>query len=481
MTESARAEPDLSTRFRSDELHVVLGTSIAYALRMFGLYMALPVMSTWAASLPGSTPFGVGLALGGYGLTQAILQVPAGVIGDRWGRRNVVVASLIVFALGSAIVAMAHTVEMVIVGRLVEGVGAMASTLIALIGDATRDGVRTRAMAVMGAVLGVAFASGFVVGPFVSARYGVPAVFWLATALSLLGALGFEFAIPTRLVPRGPASAATRAHWSWPEAKSLLHDRSLLVLDAGITVLHGSITALFVVLPFVLAKFLHTTQLWRVYVPVLVLGFLSMTLSSRASDRRARPRGILALGATLLTLGLVTLALFHTRLVLATAGLAVFVMGFGMIEPLLASLLTRTTGRGARGTAAGLFNMAQFSGAFAGGALAGLLLPYGPAIPFLACAALTAGWGVSLIWLRDPTGLVVSDIAAPELTADTWAELRRALISHPAILEADWDHASSVRVRHWGRLVSPAEIAAMVDRASAGPTIAGTPVASGAK
>jgi MFS family permease len=453
------------TRFTRDELSVVLGTSGAYALRMFGLYMALPVMATWVATLPHSTPLLVGLTLGGYGLTQALLQVPAGVIGDRFGRRQVVVGSLLIFAVGSAIIAMATSVEWVIIGRLVEGVGAMASTLIALIGESTRETVRTRAMALLGAVLGVAFAGGFVIGPFVSARYGVPAVFWVATALSVVGAVGFEVLVPTRLVPRRPVKDVARAEWSWDEARSILRDRSLLVLDAGISILHAALTALFVALPFVLAKFLHTTQLWRVYVPVLVLGFCSMLWASRRSDRHADPRSILGLGATLLTLGLVGLALFHTRLVAVTASLAVFVMGFAMIEPLLAALLTRTTGSGSRGTAAGVFNMCQFAGAFAGGAVGGSLLKVGEWAPFAAFAVLTFAWGVSLVTLRDPRGLVTSDIAAPGLTPPAWASVRRALIAHPAVLEADWEAGHPVRIRHWERLLSPDELSAMIARA----------------
>jgi hypothetical protein len=191
-----------------------------------------------------------------------------------------------------------------------------------------------------------------------------------------------------------------------------------------------------------------------------------MVWASRRSDKRARPRAILALGATLLTVGLVGLALFHTRLAGVVPSLALFVMGFAMVEPLLASLLTRTTGRGARGTAAGLFNMAQFAGAFTGGALAGLLLPLGTAVPFLTFAGLLFLWGVSLIWLRDPGGLVVSAIAAPALTPATWTEVRQILIAHPAILEADWDDGAAVRVRHWEKLVSTAQLSDMIARAA---------------
>ncbi|MEP7027187.1 MAG: MFS transporter, partial [Candidatus Eisenbacteria bacterium] len=289
--------------FHRDELTVVLGASGVYALRMLGLYMALPIMSTWSASLPGATPFLVGLSVGAYGLTQAIFQVPAGLLGDVRGRRLVILGSLLVFALGCLIVAMSHSIQMVIVGRLVQGVGAMASTLIALIGDVTREHVRTRAMALMGGVLGVAFAGGFLLGPLTSAHFGVPAVFGLAAGLTAVGAVLFELLVPGRLVPRighaglprsisasGESQAGSgrpAPPWSWHEAKSLLHDRSLLVLDGGIAALHAALTGLFVVIPFVLKEFFGPLDLWKVYAPVLASGLASMVWASHQADRPA--------------------------------------------------------------------------------------------------------------------------------------------------------------------------------------------------
>jgi MFS family permease len=458
--------------FERDELTVVLGASGVYALRMLGLYMALPIMSTWAAGLPGATPLLVGLAVGAYGLTQAIFQVPAGLLGDLRGRRIVVLGSLLVFGLGCVIVAMAHSIHVVILGRLVQGVGAMASTLIALIGDVTREQVRTRAMALMGGVLGVAFAGGFLLGPLTSAHFGVPAVFGLAAGLSVLGAVLFEILVPGRLVPRvGKGSRADIAAatgrkatppWSWAEARSLLHDRSLLVLDGGIAALHAALTGLFVVLPFVLKEFFGPLDLWKVYAPVLASGLISMVWASHQADRPARTRKVLRTGAVTLTVGLIGLALFHTTLAGAAVSLWLFVVGFAMIEPVLASLLTRYTGKTARGTAAGLFNMSQFGGAFVGGALAGFLMQFGRSAPFAALAVLTGLWAVALSWLRDPEGITLSTIHVPGLDEARWQALRGRLVSHPSILEADWTAGGPVLVRHWHRLVTEDDVAALL-------------------
>lgn len=455
--------------FQRDELIVVLGASGVYALRMLGLYMALPIMSTWSAGLPGATPFLVGLALGAYGLTQAIFQVPAGLLGDVRGRRIVVVLSLLVFAIGCAMVATAPNIHLVIAGRLVQGIGAMASTLIALIGDVTREEVRTRAMALMGGVLGVAFAGGFLIGPLVSSKLGVPAVFTLAAFLSLVGAVLFELIVPRRLVPglrgarrsREPGPNST-PHWSWSEARSLLHDRSLLVLDGGISVLHAALTGLFVVIPFVLKEFLGPLDLWKIYAPVLACGLASMVWASHQADRPDRTRKVLRGGALTLTCGLIGLAFLHRQFWGAALSLGLFVVGFAMIEPVLASLLTRFTGRTARGTAAGLFNMSQFGGAFLGGALAGLLMPLGRGVPFAALGALTGLWAIALSWLRNPEDIANSQIEAPGLDGDSWKDLRARLVSHPAILEAEWSGGALVRIRHWARLLTTDDLVELV-------------------
>ncbi len=460
--------------FSRDELRIVLGTSGVYALRMVGLYMALPLMATWAAGLPGATPFLVGIALGAYGLTQAIFQVPLGILGDLRGRRLVIIVALLIFSLGSAVVAWAGSIGAVIVGRLIQGVGAMASTMIALIGDHTRDEVRTRGMALLGLILGFAFAAGFLLGPLVSAQAGVPAVFGAAAVLSIVGVLLFEVLVPTRLVPhmvRGHrARPGSPGSWSWAEARSLFHDRSLLVLDGGIFVLHAAVTGLFVVVPFVLKdRGVADLALWKVYAPALLAGLGSLLLSSRIADRASRRRAVLAVAAVAMIVGLVGLAAFHRDLGLTTVFLAVFVAGFGAIEPLLAALLTLYTGRGARGTAAGVFNMVQFSGAFIGGAVSGLILPVGRGAPLIVLAVAIAVWALSLRLLRDPATLVETLLDAPGLDESSWGAVHRALVGRAAVLEADWTAGAPVRVRHWPGGVQRDELEALVAQACRAP------------
>lgn len=390
---------------RPNEWRLVLGTGGAYSLRMLGLYMALPILATWAGELGGATHVKVGLAVGAYGLTQAIFQVPFGVLGDIVGRRVVVFLSLIIFAAGSFVVSTATDIDRVILGRLLQGAGAMASTIIALIGDGTREEVRTRAMAVFGVIIGVSFAGGFLVGPQVAARVGVGGVFAAAGVLSLIAALLFQFLVPPRLtrdsIPAAAGGGANAApSWSWGIARVLLREPSLLVLDAGIGILHASVTGAFVIIPFLLRAHLDDQHLWIAYGPAIAGGLAAMGWASRRAEVAGRARGILNLGALICIAGLVGIALFRSTLAPLAVSLAVFVIGFGMLEPVLAALLTRHTQRASRGTAAGVFNLAQFLGAFLGGVLAGRLMTVGTWAPFVAMAVLFGAWLALLGRLR---------------------------------------------------------------------------------
>jgi MFS family permease len=381
---------------RRDEVRIVLGAGGVYALRMLGLYMALPLLATWVAAFPGATHLHVGFCLGAYGLTQALFQVPLGVLGDLAGRRFVIVLSLLVFAAGSALAASATSVEQAILGRLVQGAGAMASTIVALVGDTTREEVRARAVALLGLPLGVAFGGGFVAGPIAAARFGVPAIFWVACALSTASALLFGIVVPRRLVAQARHAAARGAAaapaWSWADASALARDPSLLVLDAGIGVLHACITGILVVVPFLMRERLADGDLWRVYAPVVAVGMAAMAWASHVAERPERVGPLMRLGAALLALALAALAALHAHFAAAAAALALFVAAFGILEPVLVAQVTRAAKPAARGTAAGLFSLAQFAGAFAGGLLAGRLLDAGRGAPFAALAVLAAAW-----------------------------------------------------------------------------------------
>jgi len=389
------------------ERRTVIGISALFLLRMVGFYLVLPVLSTHAKSLPGSTAVLVGMSVGVYGLTQFLFQVPFGHLSDRWGRKPLLTAGLLFFALGSSICATAGTAWALVFGRTIQGMGVVASTALAMLGDLTRDAVRTRAMLVVGIALALSFSIGLLLGPSAAERFGVPVLFWLTASLALL-------AVP--LVWLGLPSPEHTTHHSDVEIstgviKSVLRNTQLLRLDFGTMNLHMSLTVIFVTLPFLLQKFLSLGHQWRFFLPLLATGMVSMLLGARLSEPPRGPRPIVRAGQSLLVGGLVLLALGaprsihepHVNAVLLTAGLMLFIAGFALLELMLPALLTRFSDTHSRGTAAGVFNMSQFSGAFFGGLLAGLFLERNLEMLYWILA------GTGLIWfiialqrLRDP-------------------------------------------------------------------------------
>jgi MFS family permease len=356
---------------------------------MVGTYMALPVLSPYAAGLPGAAPLWVGLSVGAYGLTQALFQVPLGLLGDRYGRGKSLAAGLVLFGLGSWICARAGTAPVLVLGRLVQGAGAMASTMIALLGDRTREEVRTRSMAAMGVLIGGAFAIGLVAGPALAARLGVPWLFGFAAVSSFVGLAVLPWALHE---PAGARHAARgRSVPSLADALRTLAHPALLALDAGILVLHLCVTSVFVILPLRLGRYLHPSEQWKVYAPVLAAGFLSMWFGSRAAESRAGRLGVIAIGSVCLAVSCALLGSESNRGELAGA-LALFVVGFACLEPALAAQVTRQSDPELRGTAAGVFNTVQFVGVFLGGLWAGAALGGREHVFFLILAGAEIAW-----------------------------------------------------------------------------------------
>jgi len=379
---------------------VLLGTSAIYALRMLGVYLAFPVLSRYAKELPGSTTLLVGLSVGAYGLTQALFQIPFGTLGDRIGRGRALGLGLLVFGAGSGVCAIAHTAPILVLGRLVQGAGAMASTMIALLGDRAREEVRTRAMAAMGLFIGGAFATGLVFGAPLAERFGMPALFGFSCIASLAGVAALPWALGgLRELPahgRGDATLSMRS------ILSVLARPPLLAADFGIMLLHLGLTALFVVLPLRLHELLPASKQGFLYAPVLALGFVSMWVSSHFAETPRGTRMVLALGSLFLAAGLVSLAFGHSVRALASS-LALYVVGFASLEPSLAASVTRNAAPGMGGTAAGVFNTVQFFGVFLGGLAAGAALGRGEPQLFVAVAVaqlVWVGWGLRALSQR---------------------------------------------------------------------------------
>jgi MFS family permease len=268
-------KPD-GTAMHADERRSVGVIALIAMIRMFGLFALLPVLSLYAAELRDATPLLIGLAVGGYGLTQAGFQVPLGALSDRVGRLPVIVGGLLVFAAGSLLAGASDSIYGVIAGRLLQGAGAISATLTALISDATREEVRTRSMAVFGVGIGLSFMIAMVIGPLVAGHFGVRSLFWAAAVLAIVAALML------RLLPEIPPPAR-RASWSIVPA----FRADLLRIDFYVFLLHAIMTATFVALPFLLTDRLGMalTEHWKIYVGALVV---SLGIAYRSADDHER-------------------------------------------------------------------------------------------------------------------------------------------------------------------------------------------------
>ena len=352
-------------------------------LRMFGLFALLPVLSLYAAELENATPLLVGLAVGAYGLTQAGLQIPLGALSDRIGRVPVIIGGLAVFALGSIIAALGNDIWSVIIGRLLQGAGAISATLTALIADATRDQYRTRSMAVMGIGIGLSFMLALIIGPLLGARFGVPALFWLAALLAVLAGLLLR-GLPEGIKPPKPQD--------WNLRPAFRAD--LLRLDFYVFLLHAILTASFVALPFLLANRLEmpVTSHWQIYVGALLLSLIG-TIPLIMSDERQGKARTIGIAVTLVLAGQLLLAFGSFGTVPVVAALVIFFAGFNFLEAGLPARLSLLAEGHARGASLGVFSSAQFFGAFVGGLIGGRVLAGGrPADVFFVCALLAAIW-----------------------------------------------------------------------------------------
>ena len=353
-------------------------------LRMFGLFALLPVLALHAATLEGATPILIGMAVGAYGLTQAGLQIPLGALSDRVGRLPVIVGGLAVFAAGSLLAAYSDTVWGVIAGRLLQGAGAISATLTALIADATRDGVRTRSMAVFGVGVGGAFMLAMIVGPKFAGHFGVPALFLFAAFLALVAAC-LLFALPGEI-----ERPETPRRWNFRPA----FRAELLRLDAYVFLLHTILTASFVALPFLFVDRLElpVTEHWKMYVGALLLS-LAGTVPLIIRDEHQGKGSTMSIAVSLMIAGLSVLTFAGVAIAPVFGGLVLFFAGFNFLEAGLPARLSLVADDNSRGASLGLFASSQFLGAFVGGLIGGRFLATGrPADVFFVCVLLAAIW-----------------------------------------------------------------------------------------
>ena len=389
----------------STERRASASLAAIFALRMLGLFLVLPVFALEAARLPGGDDATrVGWAMGLYGLTQALLQIPFGVASDRWGRKPTIVVGLLVFALGSAVAAWAPDLTWLTVGRALQGAGAISAAVTAFLADVTRDGVRTKAMAIIGGSIALMFASSLVLAPLLAGWVGLSGIFALTTVLALLGIAVVIWWAPPEPLAEVPSARRPRTDWG-----VVLRDPALLRLNFGVFVLHAVQLAMWMAVPAMLVQAgLSQPEHWRVYLPAVLVSLLLMGGLLFPMERRGRLRGAFLFAVALLVL--VQLALW--ALVQPGAAPSVWTLGwvlllfftsFNMLEASQPSLVSRLAPAGARGAALGLYNTLQSLGFFVGGALGGWLVhAHGPSGLFVVCAA------AALLWL-----LVAWPMSAP--------------------------------------------------------------------
>ena len=375
-----------------------------FGLRMIGLFMILPVFALYAEHLQGVTPLLVGMAIGAYGLTQALLQIPAGMLSDRIGRKPVIVAGLLIFAAGSVLAATAHSIHWVIIGRALQGAGAIASTVMALLADLTREEHRTKAMAFMGASIGVSFAVAMVAGPVLNHWVGVPGIFWI-TAILAIGGIGVVFL----WVPTPSHSSRHRDAQPVPaQFARVLRDGQLLRLNFGIFSLHMLLTASFTVVPLALRDYAGLASGYHswVYLGVMVGSLVLMVPAVIVAEKRRQIKAVFLGAVALLVASELSLWKLHDSLLVIVTALFVFFTAFNILEATLPSLVSKVAPPDSKGTAMGFYSSSQFLGAFLGGALGGWLHgSFGIGGVFLGSAAMAAVWWLVASGMRTPAHL----------------------------------------------------------------------------
>ena len=389
-----------SERMSASETRAASGLALVFAFRMLGMFMVLPVLATYGMGLEGATPTLIGLAIGAYGLTQAVLQIPFGILSDRIGRLPIIYFGLLIFAAGAALAAMSDSIWGVIAGRILQGAGAISAAVMALLSDLTREQHRTKAMALIGVSIGFSFAVAMIVGPLLTRAFGLSGLFWVTAGMAVLGG------VIVALLPKAEAHVRHRESAVAKQALGLtLRHPDLLRLDFSILALHAILMASFVALPLALVEQggLPKEEHWWVYLTALMVGFFGMIPFIIYGEKKRQMRRVL-LGAVA---ALMACELFFwwlgSGLWMLVVGMVGFFVAFNLLEASLPSLISKVAPAGGKGTAMGVYSTSQFLGAGLGGVLGGVLYQQGGLpLVFAGCAGLCALWFLVALGMREP-------------------------------------------------------------------------------
>lgn len=410
---------DITSPMTASERRATWSLASIYALRMLGLFLIMPVMSLFAEELEGSTPSLIGLAIGIYGMSQALLQIPFGLVSDRVGRKKIIIFGLLLFCLGSVIAALSTSIYGIILGRAVQGSGAIAAPVMALMADLTQEVHRTKAMALIGASIGVSFGVAIAAGPVLAGIIGIHGLFWLIAVLSLLAILVIIFLVPQPQQSKKHRDAEVVAG----SFSLVLKNAELLRLDYGIFILHAILTASFVVVPLLMRDAgLLPAEHWKVYLPVFVASFAAIIPFVILAEKKRKMKLVFLAAILVLVLADLGLMQFNATLFGVIGFLTLFFVGFNLLEATLPSLISKTAPGDLRGTAMGIYSTCQFLGAGMGGSLGGWCYGhYGANAVFLACALAALSWLLLSFGMKPPrywANLLISLQSVTEQRAD---------------------------------------------------------------
>jgi len=410
-----------SHKMNATERRAAITLSSVFALRMLGLFMLLPVFSLAGQSLKGYTPALIGLAIGAYGLTQAIFQIPFGWLSDRFGRKPIILFGLLLFFIGSIVAGLSEHIYGVIAGRLLQGCGAIASAIMALAADLSRDEQRTKIMASIGMSIGAAFAVAMILGPGLTHWLGLQGLFFVISGLAVLGMLVIYFLTPdpeNQFVQRD--NIASRGQFS-----RIFKDGQLMRLNYGIFTLHFLLTSFFVAFPHRLLKLdiQMVDHSWVYLVTMAAAVVLMLPLIIFAEKKRQHAR-IMLLAVLLIAMVEFSFGMAHFALPLVVVAMIIFFTGFNLLEALLPSMISRIAPLSGKGTALGVYSTSQFIGAFLGGPIAGLIMQYkGMDGIYLIGALIALSWAVLLLGLKNPPVLTAYTLTMPDVAEEAFPSL----------------------------------------------------------
>jgi MFS family permease len=372
------------------ELRTIVALASIFSFRMLGLFMVLPVFAIYAKQLNHATPTTIGIALGIYGLTQTLFQIPFGAASDRLGRKPVIIFGLLLFILGSIMAALSQSIEGVIIGRSLQGASAIGCVIMALVADLIREKIRMRAMAAIGITIGLSFALAMILGPLLSELGGVQGIFWITAILSCFAILMLVFFVPTPTV-RSPSNESIPLLANIPK---IITNSSLIPLNFGVLVIHASLTAMFLKIPSIIQFIGYTgSTAWRFYVPIFAGSFLVAIFCILVMEKKSWVK----LGTIGMILALVISELgilyFSTAWLGVVLSVGLFFTAFNTLEASLPSWVSKVAPAEYKGTALGVYSSAQFLGLFLGGIIGGWLdSSYGMVAVLLFCILLAVVW-----------------------------------------------------------------------------------------